>query len=245
LPSPTVTPEITATPDVDGVAIDTSPSPTPQPQISTIGFQDMNFERLETVDAHVLGAMTLAGTLKAQGNAEFSGEVLFGALVEFGGSVSFEQDVTFTGRPIFSNDTAGTTRIPAGERRVDIVFSEPYAAAPVVTANLAFEELTENQEERILAAGYTYMVSRRSVTGFSIILNKAVAEEDAELSFSWMALAVPEEKEPAAEPAQVQETAVTALPPPAQPPESSPEASLEPSLEPPQPTLEAPPQAPS
>ncbi|MEX2054608.1 MAG: SH3 domain-containing protein, partial [Candidatus Andersenbacteria bacterium] len=192
---------ITPSPEpLDRAQLEPSPTATPLPSPEIVAFKEMQFESGEILDAQVLGTLAISGTLTVDGGAEFSSDVFFSALAEFGGNVRFEKDVTFTGRPVFNNDTAGMAKVNAGGRRVDVVFTEAYATLPIVNATFTFDQIhrddgtivnPEEQEERILAAGYTYLISRRTVSGFTIVLNK-LAEED--LTFSWVALAVNEAK---------------------------------------------------
>ena len=167
-----------------------TPSSTPTTTPTTMPFDSAqgkptitpgSFQKNEqVVDLAVLGKLEVAGGLIVTGTAEFR------SLVTFAG------DIEITGRPTFNNDTAGMAKIAKGAQRVEVIFEKEYAEAPIVSANVTFdkgqnEEANQALEERIFAAGYNHLVTRRSTKGFSIVLNKP-AEED--ITFSWVALAV-------------------------------------------------------
>ncbi|MDP3685509.1 MAG: hypothetical protein Q8R32_01625, partial [bacterium] len=186
---PSASPAVVGGPG-DGVNITASPSPSaspsappgqssaPPPPGDRVEFREISFEQGKGVDLQILGKLTVTGGLQVSGEATFDGEVFF------------------AGRPTFSGDVGGHAVIRAGAKQVDVAFAREYAAIPIVQATLAFNEVRlpdgtiedpTAREQRILQAGYSSLVSRRTSRGFSIVLNKP-AEED--LAFSWVALAV-------------------------------------------------------
>jgi hypothetical protein len=98
-------------------------------------------------------------------------------------------DVTFFGRPYFTTDTAGGAVIKSGARSVDIVFDREYIDTPVVSATITLESAssTEEIEQAIFENDIRFIVTRKNVHGFTVLLNKNATTD---ISFSWIALAV-------------------------------------------------------
>ena len=99
--------------------------------------------------------------------------------------IAFKDDVIFFGRPYFTTDTAGFALIKAGERKVEVKFEREYLDQPVVVASIS-QEAGDN-EDSVFNGNLNYIVSQKSVKGFTIRLNQT-AQTDTR--FSWIALAV-------------------------------------------------------
>lgn len=108
---------------------------------------------------------------------------LFKNTIEFFGKVIFHADITFLGRPTFNSDTAGHVSLKAGDSEVAVVFAKEYSHKPVVTASI---NLVDGIEINEMPAYAIYNVSSR---GFTI---KVAKPASLGLSFSWIALLVPE-----------------------------------------------------
>lgn len=137
-------------------------------------------------DAQVTQNVTITGALKV------SSQIIATALqirdfATFLGKVIFANDVFFAGRPTFNSDFAGFAIIKKGGDRVDIVFEKEYSERPVVTASISLGEDSVATESAIMNQSVSFMVSRRSTKGFSIILDK---KADSDITFSWSALSV-------------------------------------------------------
>jgi hypothetical protein len=127
-------------------------------------------------------------------------KVIFEDEATFTGTIVFEGDIFFAGRPVFNADTAGFAKIKEGDSQVEITFEKEYGAVPVVNANMTFDEVVLpdgtiqdpiEQETQVLVADMSYIVSRRTTKGFTIVLNKPAVSD---LSFSWVAIAVKDAK---------------------------------------------------
>jgi len=123
------------------------------------------------------------------------------------GSLVINSDAEFFGTPYFTADTAGFATIKSGTDKVEVTFDREYISQPIVSANITINDQPDNAiydsaVSALLQKGYSYVVAKKSIKGFTIYLNKA-AEED--VPFSWIALAVKNAKEftsvvPSAEP---------------------------------------------
>ncbi len=118
--------------------------------------------------------------------------------------ITLTSDVLFFGRPYFNTDTAGFAVVTKGEKSVDIVFEKEYLEQPIANATITLEtqpsasaEATEAEtagtasdqqlEELIFASDVRYIITKKSVNGFTIILNKPAP---VDIRFSWTAFAV-------------------------------------------------------
>ncbi|TSC76184.1 MAG: hypothetical protein G01um101431_805, partial [Parcubacteria group bacterium Gr01-1014_31] len=120
---------------------------------------------------------------------------------DLGNVLTMLWDTVFFGRPYFTTDTAGFAVIPAGADRVEVTFAREYVEPPVVTVSMTFAEPTSTASttpeqlaaderallEQVFAENLQYLVTRKSVRGFTIVLSKSAPRE---LQFSWIALAV-------------------------------------------------------
>jgi hypothetical protein len=159
-----------------------SPTPTvlPLPTITPAASLDMT----------ILGELVAKKGLTVYGPALFSDDVVFGKLT------------TFNNPPVFNMDTAGEAVIKAGSDRVDIVFDKAYPEPPVVSVVISLNSLTKTDgtddedgnkelEKQVMAGNYSYVISRKSGRGFSILLNK---KADSDVVFSWTAWGVKDMK---------------------------------------------------
>jgi RNase P/RNase MRP subunit p29 len=134
-------------------------------------------------------------------------------------AISFLSDTVFIGRPYFNADTAGFAVILEGAKKVDITFTTPYLAQPVISADIAFENSDSedfSQEEQFFSAGVDYIVTRKSVNGFTILLNKPAPQD---IKFSWIALAVKDPRTVEGAPDGSEQPDEEALPPAEEPSE--------------------------
>ena len=115
------------------------------------------------------------------------------SISSFGTAINMMNDVVFFGRPYFNSDTAGFAVIKQGAKKVDIVFTTPYLTQPVISADISLESVEGEVlgdttiEDAFFNSGINYLVTRKSVNGFTILLNQPATED---IKFSWIALAV-------------------------------------------------------
>ncbi len=142
------------------------------------------------VSLKVLGDIESAGGLRIDGDALFNGKSTFAKLAQFLGNVDFQDQVTF------NKDAGGLAQINDGDTRIEVVFDKPYVQTPVVVISLIADQETladgtvedaKLKEQRLLEAGYSFLVSKSSTKGFTIVLNKKAAEN---LQFNWHAVAI-------------------------------------------------------
>jgi hypothetical protein len=122
----------------------------------------------------------------------FSPSTIKGGLTVQGSTV-LHGDTYFFGRPYFTADTGGFAVIPAGESEVDIVFDQDYVYPPVVHAMIALNAASSSSvfEQQLLDGNVRYIVTRRSIHGFTIRL---AAAAPVDISLDWTALAIQEPK---------------------------------------------------
>lgn len=155
---------------------------------------------------------TVSGDFRVKGNGLFEGiihvvDTLFAnnfitnGIAEFFGKAIFHEDVTFEGKPTVGKDTAGLAVIAKGADHVEVTFAKPYEQIPVINASITLDPLTptpnetkNEQEQRLhelektlLADTIHFIITKKSVNGFTILLDKPAGED---IAFSWFALAV-------------------------------------------------------
>jgi len=138
------------------------------------------------LDFQVLGKLSADGGLVVSGPAQFKGESVFEALAQFISKVIFKGDVLFLGRPTFNSDMAGLAKIKK------VVFDKPYEQTPVINASALVDAGGEATASAFLKEDVKFVVAKRSVNGFTILLSKPATDD---LSFSWTAVAVKDLKE--------------------------------------------------
>ncbi|MDO8499100.1 MAG: hypothetical protein Q7S66_00365 [bacterium] len=168
--------------------------------------------------------LTQSSGLTFNGITFFNDGIKVDAISSIKDVLAFNSDTLFFGRPFFTADTGGFALIRRGQKSVDVVFEREYIEQPIVNITLALQQsdkITASSTpeevqamraesnvlaENIFGSDIRYLVINQSVKGFTIFLNK---EATADISFSWLAIAVngaktfsfiPVEMAPAAEP---------------------------------------------
>jgi len=160
----------------------------------------------------VTASATVSGDLRVQGNGLvegilhvadtlFANNVIVNGISDFFGNTIFHNNVAFEKTPTFNSDTAGIAVIKKGYDHVDITFSKPYDETPMVNASITLNPITPTpgesdaqqqqresaMESAVLGDSIHYIITKRTVNGFTIILDKPAGED---LRFSWFALSV-------------------------------------------------------
>ncbi|MES2216453.1 MAG: tail fiber domain-containing protein [Patescibacteria group bacterium] len=127
--------------------------------------------------------------LVVHGQVRFENGLTVNSISSATTTLALMSDVEFFGRPYFTSDTGGSAVIKKGAKEVEITFEREYTDAPIVNATLALEEgaSAETAADALFANDVRFLVTKKSVHGFTIRLNK-VAPEDT--TFSWIALAI-------------------------------------------------------
>lgn len=161
-----------------------------------------------SLDASVLGKLTLAGGMSVAGDAEFAGDTVFSRLANFFGKTFFKDTVSFEKAPTFGHDTAGFAIIEKGAKKVRIVFDTPYEKQPIVTIALTndvspllsdadeslkkdIEVLEKEYLDSVFDENIRSVVMEKSTKGFTIVLSE---EAPRDLQFSWVAISVDKAK---------------------------------------------------
>lgn len=119
-----------------------------------------------------------------------AGLTLFNNMIEFQEGVTFGSQVEFLLPPLFNKDTGGFAMIKEGDRRVEVVFENPYIAQPVVNATMSFEDtddISDEDAEDLFTAEVQSIIVNKSQNGFTILINQNAPRD---LRFSWTALAI-------------------------------------------------------
>ena len=165
-----------------------------------------------TILSGISDQASVSGDLRVKGNGLiegilhvvdtlFTNNIIVNGVSDFFGNVIFHSGVTFQQTPTFNSDTAGIAVVKKGTDHVDVTFSKDYDQTPVVNASITEVSLTptpsetpESLQERqsefektLLADNIRFVVTNRTVHGFTILLDKP-ADED--VAFSWLALSV-------------------------------------------------------
>ena len=165
-----------------------SPSP------SVLNLSSLNVEGLATVsgnfrvkgDSLIEGILNVVDTITTQ-------NVIVTNIANFFGDVVFKGNVSFFDHPTFNKDTAGIAVIKKGKDTVEVKFDSEYENTPIVNATLTADQTDlsqgtiEDVEQRLFDSGYSFVVSRRTKKGFTIVLNNKATED---VTFSWVAIAV-------------------------------------------------------
>jgi hypothetical protein len=156
-------------------------------------------------DGSILGKLSVAGALRIGGDAQFDGNTVFSKLATFLGDTLFSGHVAFEQTPMFGSDTAGFALIKKGEQKVHVSFATPYDKQPIVAVSMTNDKsplldggadaalqgdvaaVEEDYLNTMFGADIKYIVTEKSVEGFTIVLNKKVPYD---LQFSWVAIAV-------------------------------------------------------
>ncbi|HEX8182575.1 MAG TPA: hypothetical protein VF575_03155 [Candidatus Saccharimonadales bacterium] len=141
-------------------------------------------------------SLVALGDIEAKGGLIVDGDALFNGIATFTKLAQFQGDIDALGRVTFNKDAGGLGLLTKGGTRVDIVFDKPYERPPVVAVTLVADQTvlpngtiedSKLKEQRLFAAGYSYLVSNSTTKGFTIVLNKKASEN---LQFSWNAVAI-------------------------------------------------------
>jgi hypothetical protein len=158
-----------------------------------------------TLRTDLLSAATAQGGLSVASTTVFTGGLKVDSIGSIGTMLSIQSDVEFFGIPYFTSDTAGFALIKSGVQSVDVEFTHPYVAQPIINATISFEQdinpdlindpnaqeslknaaITDTQA--FLQAGISYAITNKSARGFTIVLNKPAPSD---IKFSWISLAV-------------------------------------------------------
>ncbi|HSA84418.1 MAG TPA: hypothetical protein VLF20_06070 [Patescibacteria group bacterium] len=170
-------------------------------------------DNLTTVEGlEVNGIATISSHLRVQANTLVEGVLtvidtlmtrnfISNGLATFFDTVVFKGDVVFAQQPTFSKDTAGFAIVRKGADQVTVSFDKQYKQTPVVNASISLEEMSKSItplrgsdedaqssfEEAVLGSNITYIVTKRTTKGFTILLQQP-AQED--LTFAWTAFSV-------------------------------------------------------
>ncbi len=121
---------------------------------------------------------------------------------KLGENLDMLSDVSFFGRPYFNTDTAGFALIRAGEQTVTINFEREYVDQPIVNTTITLDDVPQDADEAttaqleqlerdILSGDLRYVVTKKSLKGFTIKLAQPAL---VNMQFSWTALAVKQPK---------------------------------------------------
>ena len=144
----------------------------------------------------VLGTIEAKGGLIVDGESQFNGKSTFNNLAIFMRDVTLQGNLNAQGRVTFNNDAGGSAVIKKNGTRVDVAYAKEYDLAPIVAASLTADQTIlpngtkedlKVKEQRLLTAGYSYLVSNVTTKGFTIVLNKKATED---LQFNWSAIAI-------------------------------------------------------
>ncbi|MDO8583856.1 MAG: hypothetical protein Q7R83_01620, partial [bacterium] len=128
----------------------------------------------------------------------FDGGLRTDTIGSIGTLLTLMSDTYFFGRPYFNADTAGFALIKKGEQSVDVVFTQEYLTPPIVSITVTMDQATGTEmltatstAEKFFAEDIRSLVVNKTTKGFTIVLNKPVAQP---VQFSWIALAVKDAK---------------------------------------------------
>jgi hypothetical protein len=157
------------------------------------------------LDGSILGKLSVAGALRIGGDTQFDGDTIFAKLATFLGDTLFRGKVMFEKTPTFGSDTAGFAVIEKGAKRVRVSFDTAYERQPIVAVTLTNDRspllddtaddalkvdvalVEKDYLDNLFAADMKYVVTEKSTSGFTIVLNKNAPDD---LQFSWVAIAV-------------------------------------------------------
>jgi hypothetical protein len=154
--------------------------------------------RVSVLENFITSTTTASSTgefagLSVSGKAVFNGGLVVGAIGEADINMDMIGDMTFFGRPFFTGDTAGSAIVKKGAKMVTVKFDRDYIETPIVSATIALENASTSEalEEIIFSSDIRYIVTRKDVHGFTILLNKPAPED---IGFSWIALPTKNQK---------------------------------------------------
>ncbi|MFZ2522630.1 MAG: hypothetical protein WAX44_03075, partial [Minisyncoccia bacterium] len=142
----------------------------------------------------VVAQKVSTGALDVTGPAVFAGGLQVMDLGNASSTMNILSDTIFFGRPYFTTDTGGSAVVKAGAKEVEVVFDREYIEQPIVTGSMSFNEASTTEEEiqKIFDADIRFIITKKTVNGFTIVLNK---KAPSDVSFNWTAFAVKDSKE--------------------------------------------------
>lgn len=173
------------------------------------GFSDLKFDGPVTAKSLVvLEGLEVKGGLIVDSTAQFNGLASFLGSVQFKDQVSFSEIVSFSSHVVFGNDSGGKVVIKKDAVKVDVKFDKPYDQTPIIVANYQFEDTqvpdptnpqpgatktdsAQDKQARLLADGYSYVVTNITKDGFTILINKPATED---IQLNWLANAIKDAK---------------------------------------------------
>jgi len=135
------------------------------------------------------------GALDVSGHAKFAAGLEVASLGSASTTINILSDSFFFGRPYFTSDTGGSALIKKGARIVDIAFDREYIEKPIITASIAFTGTSTTDEaeiEKVFTENTSFVVTKKTVQGFSILLNK---KAPTDITLNWVAIAIKDSKE--------------------------------------------------
>lgn len=117
--------------------------------ISFDGNGNANFSGTLNLSSAILG-----GDLTVGGDVNVAGLSTFQKLATFMAKTIFRQDVEFDGHVTVSKDSAGYAELKTGESTVHVTFTTPYAAVPIVSANLTDGQFALTSVNNVTAQGF-------------------------------------------------------------------------------------------
>ncbi|MBI2552810.1 hypothetical protein HYW17_05955, partial [Candidatus Uhrbacteria bacterium] len=136
-------------------------------------------------------------SLRVAGSSIFAGGLQVDTIISLSEMITMVSDVAFFGRPYFNADTGGFAVVKQGAKEVRVEFVQEYLEQPVINVTITLDDtridtnINTNEHEELVRFVFEndirYVVTRKSTKGFTILLNKAAAED---IQFSWIALAV-------------------------------------------------------
>jgi hypothetical protein len=131
---------------------------------------------------------TLSSGLAINGVGVFSGGLTVDTIGSIGSTTSFLNDTIFIGTPYFTKDTAGFATVAKGAKSVVVAFDKDYIEQPIVSASMTLSDTDATSTgDLILAGNIRYLITNKSVHGFTIRLSEKAPED---IHFSWIAIAV-------------------------------------------------------
>jgi len=143
------------------------------------------------------GLATVSANLRVKNNTLVEGiltvidtitgkDLIINGLATFFGDVIFKGNVVFGGHPVFGKDTAGIATVKKDSDRVEVVFAKEYDHTPVISASISVDDKDSSDiEQDILKNNSSYIITKRSTKGFTILLVKPATQD---ITFSWIAL---------------------------------------------------------
>ncbi|MBI5729301.1 MAG: hypothetical protein HY983_03635, partial [Candidatus Magasanikbacteria bacterium] len=144
-----------------------------------------------------LESLMIPGSITVNGAAVFSNGLQATSISSIGDMLALMSDTVFFGRPYLNSDSAGFVLMVSGTQFADVAFEREYLDQPVVNATISLDATSTTStvlaavgltpEEAIFASDIRYLITKKSVKGFTILLNKLAPTD---IMFNWLAFAV-------------------------------------------------------